>query len=279
MVWRVAAVLAVSASLVRAQDFTLSEEQFNSWITNGQDSAEQRIEAQLAVQMRSLMRICKLTPDQERKLRLAADGDIQRFQARVAEVHDRLVGRTYNQNEINNLWQQIQPLQQELPRVLGPQSLFNKVKRRTLQEGQRADYDRVLGEQMQFRYQAKVQLFVTAFDRAAPMTEKQRVALYKLIVDTTHRPQRFGQYDWYYVIVQAAKTPEAKYAEILDKAQVAALMRAFQQARGYENMLEREGIVPVEESERPVVESAGEPQAADAAPGGAAIEPEEGNAS
>jgi hypothetical protein len=239
-------VLAAGAPASRAQNFELTEDQFDSWVTNGNGSAIERIEAQLAVQMSGLKRTCALSPEQDRKLRLAAAYDIERFQARLAEVHDRLVGKTYDQNQINEVWMQIQPLQEELPRVLGPQSLFNKVMRRTLEEGQLAGFDLVQAERAQYRYQAKVQLFVTAFDRAAPMTEQQRIKLYRLIVETTRRPQRFGQYDWYYVLVQASKTPDAKYAEILEPPQVKALRRALQQGRHYEQTLQQEGCVPFE---------------------------------
>ncbi len=258
----------IGATAARGQDFVLSEEQFNAWVTNGQDSAVQRIDNQFALQLRSLKRTCDLTPDQVEKLRLAARGDVERYQARITEVHDRLVGKTYNQNEINNLWRQIQPLQQELPRVLGPQSLFHKVLRRTLRQSQRIEYERGQAERGQYRYAAKVRLFVASFDRAAPMDGEQREALLGLILAETRRPQRFSEYDVFYVQVHAARIPDAKYAEVLDAAQVRTLRRVFQQARAYEALLTREGIEPVDEAEPPAI---------DVAEGAPAINPAEAN--
>lgn len=241
------ALLALAAApRARAQNEVLTEEDFNSWLTNGSGSPLEKVEAQLAVQMSGLKRTCPLTPEQDRKLRLAAAYDIEKFQARVAELHDRLVGKPYDPNNFNMVWEPIQQLQQQSQQVLGPESLFNKVLRRTLEEGQLAGFDRMLAEKAQFRYQAKVQLFVTAFDRAAPMTEQQRVKLYRLIVENTRRPQRFGQYDWYYVMFQASKTTDAKYAEVLDEAQLKALRRALQQVQGWDQMLEQQGAVPYE---------------------------------
>jgi hypothetical protein len=242
-----AAAWAGGAAAARAQDFVLTEEQFNAWLTNGQDSALERIEAQMSVQIRGITQTCHLTPLQVEKLELAARGDIERFQARVAEVHDRLVGKSYNQNEINTVWQEIQPLQQELPLVLGPGSLFSRVLHSTLREGQRADFERAKAERDQFRYAAKVRLFVAALDQASPLTDEQRERMVEFLLESTRRPQRFGEYDWYYVLVQASHAPAERLEEILNEAQLLALRQAFQQAQPYAQMLEREGIVPVEE--------------------------------
>jgi hypothetical protein len=249
----------VGAELVRAQDFVLTDEQFNAWLTNGQDSALERIEAQMTVQIRSLTQICSLTPAQVQKLELAARGDIERFQARVQEVHDRLVGKTYDQNEINTVWQQIQPLQQELPLVLGPGSLFSRVMHSTLREGQRADYERAKAERDQYRYAAKVRLFVAALEQGSPLTDKQREELVDFLLESTRRPQRFGEYDWYYVMVQASQAPAERLEEILNETQLLALRQAFQQAEPYAQMLQQQGIVPVEEPPPAADEPADEP--------------------
>jgi hypothetical protein len=252
-----AVIGAAGGDTARGQDFILSEEQFNAWVTNGQDAPITRIEAQLTLQLRGLTRTCDLSPEQVDKLRLAARGDIERFQARVTEIHDRLVGKSYKQDEINDLWQQIQPLQQELPKVLGPTSLFNRVMRRTLRESQRVDYDRAQAERNQYRYAAKVRLFVTAFDRAAPMTGAQREALLKLILTKTRRPLRFGQYDFYYVQFHAAAIDDVEFAKILDKAQLDALRRVLEQAGGFGQLLLREGMEPAPELD-PAPEKAAE---------------------
>jgi len=234
------------------QDFTLTEQQFNQWLTGGMFgtmSPQQLIGSQLDVQIHRLEEACRLTPEQKEKIRLAGLGDAARFEDRVSQLRKKMVDKSYDQNEVNEIFQEIQPLQQEYQAgLLGEGSLFRKVLDRTLDDGQKVEYEAMQAERRAARYAARVRLYVATLERSAPMTAKQRQALLDLLLETTRPPQRFGENDMYYVMFQASQAPEEKLADIFDAAQLRVLRPALKQGSGYASFLRQQGFVPAKEA-------------------------------
>ena len=98
----------------------------------GAGVAHNKLDAALALRVDDVERICGLTEAQKKKVQLAGRGDIKRFFDRVEVTKRKFQGGQNNQ--FNNIWQEIQPLQAELTGGLfGDDSLFAKTVMRTLQ--------------------------------------------------------------------------------------------------------------------------------------------------
>lgn len=239
-----AVAFALAAGRAPAQDFTLTDQQFDMWLTNGTNSSVDQVNSQLTMQIQAIDRVCHLQPDQEEKLQLAGRGDVARYQGRVEEMRKKLVGRTYDQNEMNEIWQQIQPLQQEFQAgILNDSSLFRKILLRTLEPTQVAEYEAAESTRCADHYAAKVRLYVAVIERSFPMTDSQRLALIKLMLDKTQAPRRFGQNEIYYVMYQASQIPEEEIAKVFDKEYTRVLTAAFGQGAGYEQFLRQQGFI------------------------------------
>jgi len=208
----------------------------------GSVMARTRFDSALALRIEDLERTCGLTEAQKKKLKLAGRGDIKRVFDRVEEVK-----RAFQQNRTwpnNNIGQAIQPLRVEVNAGLfNDDSLFQKTIKKTLNGDQAARYDSLMRERKLSRYRATAEWFVVHLDKALGFNDDQRRRLAELIVNDTEPPLRFGQSDYWYLLFQVSKLPEAKLKPILDVPQWRLLSRQFAQARGMEQWLKTSGIL------------------------------------
>ncbi len=238
------AIALCCAPVALGQDtFELNEQTFNQWLFSASQGTFNP-DSELTLTVEAVDRVCTLTDPQKEKLRLAANGDFARFERQVDELRAEYVGKTYSQNEIGQIYQKIQPLGQVYQAgLLGDASLFSKVLANTLTLEQAAKFDRIEAERRRARYAAKVGLFVATMERSCPLTDKQRTALVELLLTETKPPKVFGQYDWYVIMYQASKVPDAKYEHIIDEAQLKALKQSLRQGAGMEHFLRQQKIL------------------------------------
>jgi hypothetical protein len=228
----------------------IPEETFDQWIFGASRNASQgrkRIESLLTLQVESVERACELSDAQKGKLRLAGRGDMKRFYAGVEEARKRFREARQDPNKFNQIWQEIQPLQTKLNSgFFDDASLFYKVLKRTLDAAQTAEYEQREYERRKFRYETKIGLAIVMVENGMPLRDEQRQKFMKLLVEETEPPKKFGQsqYDYYVVMLKAAKLPESKVKPIFDDAQWRALSQQFAQAKGMEQTLRRSGIIP-----------------------------------
>jgi hypothetical protein len=240
------AALVASAfvlSTVRAQ-FIMDENQFNGWLYQGSGQVPDE-ESEVTLMVEAIDRSCHLTAEQKEKLRLAGHGDYARFEQKVNDLRSECIGKTYDQNTMQELYQKFQPLTQQYQTgMLGPGSLFAKVVHRALTPEQTEEYEAAEAERRKARHAAKVRLFVAILDQSCPMKASQRDAMVDLLLKETQPALRSSQYDWYVVIVQAARIPDSKLKQILDQAQMTYVKKVTVQARGMEGMLRQMGVLP-----------------------------------
>ncbi len=218
---------------------------FDQWIFNSSGNTISplgQLEVSLDLQMDFLERTCTLTDEQRKKLRLAATGDVERFlhQLERTRAHFMLVRR--DQQRFNEIWQEIQPLQQQVQSGLfGRGSLFNKVLEATLSESQYAEYQRVDLERRRYRFQARIMLALEQLDMTMPMTDEQRTALTERLLK--FEPPRYisMEYDHYVTLAMLARIPEKQLKEILDPTQMAVLRQHLRQGRALEQFLKQNG--------------------------------------
>ena len=93
------------------------------------------------------------------------------------------------------------------------------------------------------RRRATIEWFVVHIDKALGLSELQRGRLVELLANETPPPERFGQADFWYLMYQMTRLPEAKVKAILDEPQWRLLSRQFMQARGMEPWLRSNGLI------------------------------------
>jgi len=265
--WVVALVLAIvgTGRIARAQDDEVVEDdaveraapnqidvfnqpnfdQVDNWVFGrfgGSAAARARFDSALELRIDDLDRALGVTEAQKRKLTLAGRGDIKRIFDRVEELKRKFL---QNQNDPNNnIWQAIQPLQVEVNAgQFGEGSLFQKTIKKTFNDDQSARYDSLMRERKLSRYRSTVEWFVVHLDKALGFSDDQRRRLTELIMNDSEPPLKFGQSDYFYLLFQVSKLPEAKIKPILDNPQWRLLSRQFMQARGMEQWLRMNGIL------------------------------------
>jgi hypothetical protein len=227
--------------------FVLSAQQFDQWVfapTGNSEEAIKQLESQLSLRIEAMDRLSKLTDAQKRKLQLAGMSDIKRLSDNYESLKQKLVNTQYSQNDVSKAYNELRPLQQQWRfGVLGSESLFNKVLRRTLDPQQSEEGERAEQERIRFQYRAKVQLAIGAMENSMPLTAAQRKDIERLLLEETRPPKSFGQYDVYVVLFQASKLPEKKLRAIFDEPQMRALQQMFQQNAQLEQALRQEGLL------------------------------------
>ena len=115
---RLTPALAVCAvlfcdSLVHAQNkFVMDDNQFNGWLFQGTGQAPDE-DSEVTLMVEAMDRSCHLNAEQKEKLRLAGHGDYARFDQKVNDLRSECVGKTYDQKEMQELYQKFQPLQEQ----------------------------------------------------------------------------------------------------------------------------------------------------------------------
>lgn len=228
--------------------FEIAESNFDQWVFRGAQNAKQgirRLESQLKLRVEAIDHVCGLTDAQVAKLNLAGSGDIKRFLDDVEVVRRKFMKVRRNRKAINQIWQDIQPLQTKMNAGLfADSSFFHKVLKRTLNAEQSSKQDEADRERRVFRYHARLNLVLQMLERSMPLRAAQRKDLIEILKRETQPPRVFGQYDYYVVMYQMAKVPPQKLKPIFDEAQWKALQQYTQQARGMEHWLKQMKILP-----------------------------------
>lgn len=254
------------ANAAEAPQPQFGPEVLDSWLFRNRSATVVRseLDSQLSMRIEDLAGVCGATDVEKKKLQLAGRGDIKRFFDDAEKIRDKFRGTKQDQEAINAVFQEIQPLQMKLNSGLfGSSSLFAKTLRRTLTGDRAAAYDKVMQERLTFRYRAKVELVVGMLDSSLALRAEQRRRLIGLLLAETRPPRAFGQYDYYYVMVQAVRLPETKLKPIFDDAQWKILSRHLDQMRQIEPFLKQSGYMLDENEPAPAKPVAAAPATPD----------------
>jgi len=231
-----------------ANVFVMSDQQLEAWVFGGRNNRAQgldRFNAMLNVRIDAINHTCVLSEAQKQRLQLAGRGDIKRFRDHLSELKKKFNGAKLDQNEIQNVFQEIQPLQLEWQAgIFGPSSLFSRVISRTLEPQQLAKYEQEESTRRKDQYKAKVKLGVAMMAKRVAMNSKQCEEIERLLLETTRPPNKFGPYDYYVVLFQVSKLPQDKLKSIFDDLQLRGLAPFLQQAKGLEQTLKSGGFLP-----------------------------------
>jgi hypothetical protein len=247
----------VEAAPAQAARPVMNDQQFDQWLFNsvgGAQQAAKRFETMLSVQADTVADVCGMAPEQKEKLLLAGRGDIARFFERVEASRKKFQLVKNDQNRINEVFQDIQPLQMAINAGLfNDGSFFHKVVQKSLNEEQRKKLEQTERARREFQYKAKIELVVSALDDSIALRAQQRDELIKML-QATPPPKQFGQYDFYVVLFRLSRLPEATLGRLFDGPQRRALDRQLDQVRGLEPFLKQQGLLPDDEptAEKPI---------------------------
>jgi len=233
-------------------------ENFDQWVFSNQQklsSAQKQLLDRLEGEAESIQSTCKLEDGQKEKLLLAGRGDIQAFTQLYAEVRAKFVEKINenNQQAIQNVWQEIQPLQKKYHgQIFGEGSLFEKVLGHLLDEQQSARLEKIRREQRKFQYQSAIMQTISQFDQVAPLTHKSREKLLALIKQHSYPPKAMTghnrtHYLTYYIYGQMAEIPEDELRPLFGKAVWKVVKQQMQQGKRMKRNLEQQGLVPDKE--------------------------------
>ena len=231
--------------------FVMGIEQFDYWVFGQRMPKAQRsksYDAQLSLVMQSIERCCPLSDAQRDKVRLAAQGDVHRFEKEVAAGKALFEKKRRDQNGINELWQDVQPLQQKFQAgIFGDQSLMQKVIAKVLEPPQVQQWQTIQDERRRFQLQAQVDFVVEQFADSLALNPGQRKAFAEIMgkpgLDEIPRNQ---SYFAYWLIGRVVKAPDEQlepFKKSLDKAQADALDRQINQYRQVLPTLKQQGFV------------------------------------
>jgi len=229
--------------------------QFDQWMFQGAVSspseARKRIDRSLKLQLSALELKHQLTEAQQKKLELAARGDVKRLFNEIDELRTKFQKVENDNNQLGAMWQQIQPLQKQCVRgPFGPQSLFAKVLSQTLTSEQSAEQETIQRERRAFRFRAAIEMSVAMLEEAVPLTSQQREKLTKLIADKSQPPKAFGQYDYYFIMYQLSQINSEELQPLLDERQWGQLQPILMQMRGMRQMLIQNGALEGNKNEQ-----------------------------
>jgi hypothetical protein len=238
-------VLATEAApdAVHVQDMRVN---IDHWLFPGAQNAEagrQRTLARVKLLLAEIDRVCRLSEEQKQKLELAARGDTQRFFDQVEMLRAKFEPAANDQDVINRMWQEVQPLQaKQQIGLTGPESLLVRTLPRTLDDQQQRAYQAVENERLQFRYKAAIAVALHNLEETIALRHEQREALTRLLSDLAP-PRTVGRYDYYLILHRLGNIPQAKLQTLVDQRQWQPLQQALDQARRMRATLVAQGYL------------------------------------
>jgi hypothetical protein len=233
----------------RANGLVMNDVQFDQWVFGNMGMANasvarNKLESLLTLNVDDVDRTCDLTPVQRKKLLLAGRGDMKRFFDRVEEVRKKYSKDRNVQNQFAQVWQEIQPLRNVFNSgFFGEESIYTKAIKATLTPEQVERHEKVVRDRLLYRYWARVDLAMEMLNNEVGFTDDQRQHLVKLLHDETKPPRKLGQNDYYVVLYQLSRIPEAKIKPVFEDFQWKYLKRQLDQGRGMEMFLKQNGFL------------------------------------
>lgn len=246
---------------------SFNAETFERWIFGGGGDAQRdrlRNNADLEMAINKLDRQHHLTDIQKEKLMLAGRGIRKRFFDRVEVARQTFVAADDGQVLTDEDRREIQWLQSLASASLfGPESLFSKTARTTLNEEQRAAIAAANHKRQSLHHRGMVAATVLTVERTVELRRPQRDALTKLLLEETPIPTVRYDTDNKLMMYQFAGLAEAGVKPLLDDDQWQNLQSQLTEFRAYEALLRREGLITPDNMKDDVSQ-------ADDAPAGAA---------
>ncbi len=185
---------------------------------------------------------------QKKKLLVGGHGDIKRNCDSVQEIWKSLDVAANDPDTTRDAITEIERIERDYRSGMFKNgSIFAKTLQKTLSNEQIALYK----EKNRQQFRDTLTWVTGTLEQTLQLTANQRRRLERLLTEETRAPRAFGDYDYYGVIFQAARIPEARLKPIFDDDQWQVLSRQFQEVRGMEQTLTDGGFIPLEDRPHP----------------------------
>jgi hypothetical protein len=240
-----------NAAAAQPQVF-FAEENFDQWVfqNNGTfTDARRRLDQLLSLRLDDVDRVCKLNKAERAKLQLAGRGDIKRFFVLYDHVKQKFQAARNDQQKMNDIWREINPLQTMLYNMFDDSSILGKSVRHALPPEKLALYEAALHQRLMARHRAHVELAVAVLEQNMPLRDAQRKEVIDLLVKVAKLPRKTGNYGYYILMYQMSQLPEEKLKPLFDEAQWKVIGKQLVQFKGWGQWLRQSGQLPDEDDD------------------------------
>lgn len=240
-------LLALGSTDVAAQH-KISVQQFEMWIfqnSGNQSQALIELKEGIESEITQLEKRVDLDEQQKEKIRLAGEGDIQRFLVRVEKARQAFLALSQeDRNQINESYQLAMPLQQELSQGLfGKKSLVKKVMPNCLTPSQVQAFREAEKRRDAIAAERAIQLWIAMLGRTLPMTSDQRNSLLEVVKEHCKSVPQSNQMMTYLIAYRLSTIDEDVLEPIFDEAQWKAFQKTLRNGRGWKAMLKQRGLI------------------------------------
>jgi hypothetical protein len=217
---------------------------FESWALQGRTEQYFRdnIESQAQLEIETLKSVVPITEFQEKKLKLALEGDLARFFRMVDEARFKTRNMQPVNEQVGEISRIISPIQQVVQKgILDDSSLFHNVLENMLTPEQADLWKKESSRRQRLINKAIVQVQICALEKTMPLLGKQREALINTVLDRLEGKKVIDQYRVYLVDYAMYTLPQSKLKEFLDEKQVKFYSQKRSQVEGWKSMLEGQG--------------------------------------
>jgi hypothetical protein len=213
------------------------------------ENARKRLVKKLQGTIQMMVVTCELQSQQQEKIELAGMGDIHLFMRECLQIRDR-VGP--NNRNINNIWQELQPLQQKLHSGLhGEDSMFDRTLRQSLDRHQATLLEKRQQQANERKLELMVRQMVNQLDQVSAMDARQRRAVTTFLQENVAAPKRVPRLQQSnvmsaYVLYRVSQLPETKLKEwesLFDEDEKEFIDRATKIAMRYEVTLKKSEMI------------------------------------
>jgi hypothetical protein len=237
-------------ALLKQRLAALRQQTFDRYVFGVQQTesdARLQFETELAKRVDYLRRAGGLTDVQKKKLLAAGQGDLKRYFDRVAEARRGVEAIEDQRALVLETARVSRPLAVERKALLAVEGpIFTKALPRALTESQRAALENDARDRRVFRHRAAVRWTAVLLTRSLGLVDDQRRRLESLLLDETHPPIKFDSFDYWIVMYEASRIPEARIRPIFDDVQWWVVTQELNAARQWERHLERGGFLSKE---------------------------------
>ncbi len=236
-----------------ANPFEATEKILDQWVFNqSPDQAHQNYDMLIRIEIERIDQVCGLTPDQERLLRLAGEGEKQRVRETLGSLHAKYAGRSYEQEKTQEIFQELQDVRTTVHRrPLAARSMLSKLLRSICDDEQAERWAAWKEDRRRVRRQREIRAAVATIEQQVPLRRDQRRSLMDLL-EAKVRPVAEQQRQEARaavrvmndsIIPQMNAIPPEAFQAFLEPEQWEALQDIFLPHRGHLRSLQEQGLL------------------------------------
>jgi hypothetical protein len=207
----------------------------------GINEVRDRYESALKSRIDRTVRLYGLSEAQKKKLQLAGRGDIKRLLDRVEDTRKKARMSARDADEFQAVVPDNRPLHlMPIGELFGEGSLFAKTLKTTVTKEQSSRYEMAALT----RHRTTLQWVLGTWDQTLALNSEQHRRIEALLIRETRPPKRFGEEDYFGVLFQISRLPEATLKPLFREDQWAELSVQLAEAKRKGPTLKKDGYVP-----------------------------------